>query len=347
MKILLYTGMEKTIEKSGLGKAIQHQMRALKENHIEYTTNPKEIKSCDIVHINFFDPKSYFLAKKAKRLGKKVVYHAHSTQEDFKNSFLFSNQLAPLFKWWICKCYRLGDYIISPTPYSKKIQEGYGLSPIEAISNGIDMKFFERDEKLGEKFRRSYGYSKNDKIVIGIGLYLERKGILDFVELARRMPDYKFIWFGYLDLKLVPKKIRKAVKTKLANLTFAGYVEQDMIHAALSGGDIYFFPTLEETEGIPILEAFTSKINTVIRDIPIFEWIEDGKEVYKGKNLEEFEEKIRGLMRHELPSLVDNAYSLVKTCEIKTVGKKLIAVYKKVLAMDKENTHKKSSSKTS
>lgn len=337
MKILLYTGMEKTIKMSGLGKAIQHQKKALEENHVDYTTNPKEIKDCDIVHINFFDPKSYLLAKKAKRLEKKVIYHAHSTKEDFKNSFIFSNQLAPLFKWWICKCYKLGDYIISPTPYSKKIQEGYGLHPIEAISNGIDMNLFKKDKTAGKKFRKTYGYQQNDKIVIGIGLYLKRKGILDFVEMAKRCPEYKFIWFGYLDLKLVPKEIRKAVNTKLPNLTFAGYVNQEMIHAALSGGDVYFFPTLEETEGIPLIEAFSSKIDTVIRDIPIFEWVEDGKEVYKGKTVDDFEELIRKLMNKELPSLADPAYELAKTCEIKTVGKKLIEVYNKVLDTNDKN----------
>ena len=128
MKILLYTEFEKQIGKSGLGKAIQHQIRALEDNDIEYTLDPKD--DYDIVHINFYGPKSYMMAKTAKKKGKKVVYHAHSTEEDFKNSFLFSNQLAPLFKWWICKCYRLGDHIITPTPYSKKILENYGLKNI-------------------------------------------------------------------------------------------------------------------------------------------------------------------------------------------------------------------------
>lgn len=336
MKVLLYTEGQKTIGKSGLGKAIEHQKQALEKKGIIYTTDPKELETCDLVDINFFGPKSFLLAKKAKRKGVKVVYHAHSTKEDFKNSFLFSNQLAPLFKWWICTCYRQADHIISPTPYSKKIQEGYGLGPITAISNGIDMDFFEKDKQLGKYFRKTYNYSKNDKIVVGIGLYLERKGILDFVEMAKRLPEYQFIWFGYLDLRLVPKKIRKAVNTKLPNLKFAGYVEQKMIHAALSGADVYFFPTLEETEGIPILEAFTSKIDTVIRDIPIFEWIKKDKEVYKGKNLDEFEDLIKKIMNKELPSLVDKAYELAKTCSIATVGDKMVEVYNKVLEENAE-----------
>ena len=66
MKILLYTEFEKQIGKSGLGKAIRHQMRALEENNIPYTTNPKD--DYDIAHINWYGPGSYHLAKKAHRM---------------------------------------------------------------------------------------------------------------------------------------------------------------------------------------------------------------------------------------------------------------------------------------
>lgn len=51
MKVLLYTENEKILSKSGLGKAIKHQMNALKAVNIEYTTNPKD--DFDIAHINF------------------------------------------------------------------------------------------------------------------------------------------------------------------------------------------------------------------------------------------------------------------------------------------------------
>lgn len=331
MKVLLYSEFEKINRKSGLGKAVKHQIKALEDNKIEYTLDPK-CKDYDIIHINFYGPNSYRLAKKARKMGKKVIYHAHSTEEDFKNSFIFSNQLAPLFKWWISKCYRLGDHIITPTEYSKSLLEKYDLNrPITAISNGIDMNFFKRNEEAGKKFRKDFGYQESDKIVMAIGLYLERKGILDFVEMAKRMPEYKFIWFGYSPLTFAPRKIKKAVKTKLDNLYFAGYQEPEIIRAAYSGCDVYVFPTLEETEGIPILEALTEKANTVIHDIPIFNFLEDGKDVYKAKNIDEYEEKIRGIIDGKLPSLVENGYKKVLDKEIKTTGQKLINVYKEVL----------------
>ena len=331
MKVLLYTEFANLNQKSGLGKAIQHQMKALKEHHIEFTTNPK-CKDYDIIHINFYGPRSYHMAKKAKKKGKKIIYHAHSTEEDFKNSFILSNQIAPLFKKWICKCYQLGDHIVTPTEYSKKLLENYGLNrPITAISNGIDMNFFKRDEEQGKKFRQDFGYKETDKVIMGVGLYLERKGILTFVELAKRLPKYQFIWFGYSPLTFSPKKIKKAVKTKLDNLVFAGYVEPTVLKGAYSGADLYLFPTLEETEGIPILEALTEKIPTIVSNIPIFEFLEEGKQVYKANTLAEYEEKIVGILEGKLPSLVEEGYKVVKTREMNKVGKQLVDLYKKVL----------------
>ncbi len=333
MKVLLFTEGLKTIGKSGLGKAIQHQIKALENEKIEYTLNPKE--DYDILHINTYFLKSYLLAKKAKKKGKKIVYHAHSTEEDYKNGFIFAKQTSKLFKKWLIKCYRLGDVIITPTPYSKKLLEGYkGLEnkKIYAISNGIEIEFFKKNKKLGEKFRRDYGFTKSDKIVIGIGLYIERKGIVDFVELAKRLPDYKFVWFGYSPLIAATAPVKKAVNTTLPNLFFPGYVEQDVIKGAMNGADLYIFPTFEETEGIPIIEACACKQNAIIRDIPIFEgWLEDGKNVYKAKDVDEFEEKIKAFFDGRLPSLTEAAYKVALEKDIKKIGKQLKAVYEEVM----------------
>ena len=337
MKILLYTEFEKLTGQSGLGKAIRHQMRALEENGIDYTRSVKDAH--DIIHINYYGLRSYRLAKKEHKKGGKVVYHAHSTEEDFRNSFILSNLIAPLFKKWICRCYSLGDAIITPTPYSKRLLEGYGLKNITAISNGIDLSFFGPDKAAGERFREKYGFEKEDKVVVGIGLYLERKGILDFVEMARRLPQYKFIWFGHTNLAIVPRKIRKAVKTKLPNLRFPGYVEQEGIKEALNGADLYWFPTLEETEGIPALEACACGARTLVRDIPVFEgWLEDGVNTYMADSPDGFEEKICDILEGRLPPLTEAGFEVAKTRDIHKVGRELIDVYRRVLGTENEGS---------
>ncbi len=329
MKILLYTENEKLVGKSGLGKAIKHQTKALDLAGVDYTLNEND--DYYILHINTYFPKSYFIAKKAKKCGKKIVYHAHSTEEDYKNGFVFSKVTSKIFKWWLVKCYSLGDIIITPTPYSKKILSGYkGLreKKIVDISNGINLEFFQHDDRLRKQFRQRYKYKNEDKVIFGIGLYIARKGILDFVELARRLPQYKFIWFGYSPLIFSGRRVRKAVKTHLSNLTFAGYVSPDIIKEAMNGADLYLFPTLEETEGIPIIEACACKQNAIVRDIPIFdEWLEDGKNVYKAKDVDEFETKIKLFFSGKLKDVTENSYNVATQRDFKIIGNKLKKVY--------------------
>ena len=48
MKILLHTGKFKEVEKSGVGRAIIHQKKALDLMHIPYTTDPND--DFDIAH---------------------------------------------------------------------------------------------------------------------------------------------------------------------------------------------------------------------------------------------------------------------------------------------------------
>ena len=146
----------------------------------------------------------------------------------------------------------------------------------------------------------TFNLSNNTKIVLGIGLYIRRKGIVDFIELARRLPDYTFIWYGYSSLKAATSDVREAFKNLPKNIIFPGYGEKELIREALGGCDLYLFPTYEETEGIPLIEACAMKCNILVRDIPIWDgMVEDGVNVYKAKNIEEFTEKIKLILENE------------------------------------------------
>ena len=105
-----------------------------------------------------------------------------------------------------------------------------------------------------------------------------------------------------------------------------------MIKNAMNGCDVYIFPTYEETEGIPIIEACACKACAIVRDIPIFEgWLEDGKNVYKAKDIDEFEEKIKAICQGKLKNLGEESYKVAIERDIKNVGKELKKVYEKVL----------------
>jgi 1,2-diacylglycerol-3-alpha-glucose alpha-1,2-glucosyltransferase len=331
MKVLLHSDKLKEIEKSGVGRAIKHQMKALELNNVEYTTNPKD--DYDIIHINTIFFESYMMGLKAKKKGKKVIFHGHSTEEDFRNSFLFSNQVSPLFKTWLKTCYSSADLVLTPTPYSKTLLDSYELEkPVIAISNGIELEFFKKDLELAKKFKEEYKFKDTDKIVMAVGLYIERKGILEFVELAKRLPEYKFIWFGYTNLNTVPSKIREAVETKLPNLYFPGYVYRDVLKGAYSACDLFIFPTHEETEGIVLLEALAVKIPVLIRDIPIYQgWFQDGINVYKASDNDEFHSKIKKIINKELPDLTEEGYKVAEERDIKNIGLELKKIYEDLL----------------
>lgn len=309
MKVYLYAGNRKMIEKSGVGRAYYHQKRALENSDITLVPNYKD---SDIVHINTVFLKSLWLSKKAKKDGKKVIYHAHSTMEDFRNSFPCSNALAPLFKKWIMKCYESADAIITPTSYSKMLLKNYGIrKPIKNISNGIDLEFYQRQADDRLHFREKYGFKETDKVIISAGLYIDRKGIREFVKLAKRLPQYKFVWFGYLSPLLTTNKVKQSLNTKLPNLFFPGYISKEEMREAYGGADLFLFLSKEETEGLVVLEAFSMKTPTLLRDIGVFEpWIKKGTHAYKECNFMQFEKRIISMLEGNSPSLVDSAYEI-------------------------------------
>lgn len=332
MKVCLYFENEKTISKSGIGRALKHQMAALTSAGVEYTLDPTD--TYDILHINTVGLTSSAIISKARSEGKKIIYHAHSTEEDFRNSFILSNQLAPFVRQHLIASYSSADYIITPTPYSKSLLESYGIElEISAISNGIDLKRFEYNSEKIKAFRRYFSLADDQKVVLSVGLFFERKGLLDFIEVAKNFPDVKFIWFGNTPLLSIPKKMRQAVEVEHPNnVIFPGYVKGAIIEGAFTNADCFFFPSLEETEGIVVLEALAGKRNVLLRDIPVYDpWLVDKKSCYKGKSNEEFISLIDKILNKQIPDLSEAGYEVAKSKSIESVGIQLKEVYTKVL----------------
>ena len=333
MKVLLYTKDYDTVRESGVGKAIDHQIKALTKVGCNFTLNEKE--DFDLVHINTVFPKSVAFADRAKKDGKKVIYHAHSTKEDFKDSFILSNQIAPAFKKWLTYCYNKGDLILTPTEYSKNILMQYDIhKDIEVVSNGIDLDFWTKKENDRQNFYRTYNLDPSKKSIISVGLPIKRKGVDDFIKLSKALPEYEFVWFGKLNPAMIPPEIKKMIDHAPSNLYFPGYISSENLREAYSGSDLYIFLTHEETEGIVLLEALATKADTLIRDIEIFkkDYV-DGENIYKANSFEGFEDKIKDILEGKLPSLTENAYKIAEEKSIENTGRKLVAFYEKVLGL--------------
>lgn len=333
MKVCLYFEGKEMIKTSGIGRALKHQKAACASAGIDYTLDPED--DYDILHINTYGPTSLPLIASAKAKGRKVIYHAHSTEEDFRNSFVLSNQVAPLFKKLLIACYSKADYILTPTPYSKQLLDSYNMGvEIEAISNGIDLDRFHYDEDKVKAFRRYFSLRNDQKVVISVGLYIERKGILDFMKVAEAMPDITFIWFGYTPMYSIPKRIRDAIKNHPANVILPGYVKGAIIEGAYASADAFFFASKEETEGIVVLEALASHQYVIVRDIPVYaDWLIHDVNCFKGTTIEHFINLIRNIMNEKCIDVRNNGVTTAEMRSIEEVGQHLKKVYKKVLAM--------------
>ncbi len=328
--IELYQGGYSLVRQSGVGQAIVHQSKILREMNIK--TSDKYQNQESIVHINTVLPDSIVEALKAKQRGQKVVWFAHSTQEDFRNSFPGSNFLAPLFRLWITFCYQIGDIIIAPTEYSKKLLRCYGIKkPIYVISNGVDTDYFTADSSAHSKLREKLFLDDSTKIVVSVGLPIERKGILEFIETAKKMPDVIFLWYGSLSHSLMGKNVQRAIDTAPDNFHFMGYVPQDELLLAYQGSDAFLFLSHEETEGIVVLEALACQIPVILRDIPVYDgWLKNRESVYKINNDVEFV----GCINEALDSSSDSVINIKKhgrevaeSRDYKMSGKKLLQIY--------------------
>jgi glycosyltransferase, family 1 len=335
MKVLLFSEGKNLFSKSGVGQALNHQKEALGANNVEFTLDEKD--DYDLVHINTIGLKSFQVLRQAKKRGIPVIYHTHTTYEDFRGSVKFSNQIAPIIKFWTKMLYNSADYLISPSEYTKNLIKTKYLrkdKEIRVISNGVDTKNFCKNEELKNKFLEEYKIDK--PLVITAGLPFERKGIQDFMKLAEKRKDYQFMWFGSSSIKsMLPKKIQHIIENPPKNVIFPGYVEKDMLIGAFSAAKAFLFMTYEENEGIVVLEALSAQLPLIVRDIPVYnKWLKDGVNCFKAKNNTGFIEKLRKVVNGEVENLdeiVKNAYELAKERDLTEIGKKYKEYYEYVL----------------
>lgn len=327
MRVHLYTGSLGLVAKSGVGQAVLHQKAMLEQAGVTVTDSWRG--HADAVHINTVLPDAPLAALRARLRGETVVYYGHSTQEDFCNSFVGSNRLAPLFGRWLRFCYRQGDVILTPTEYSRQILAGYGLDrPIYALSNGVDTAFFAPDPARRAAFRARYGLAETDKAVVTVGHYMVRKGILDYIALARSMPGVRFFWFGYTAPALVPAPVRQAMAEAPENLCFAGFVDQAALRDAYCGADAFVFCSREETEGIVVLEALACGVPALVRDIPVYAaWLTDGENVYKARDEAGFAERLAGILDGSLPDLTGAGRRVAESRSLAATGRQLCRIY--------------------
>ncbi|MFB6244396.1 MAG: glycosyltransferase family 4 protein [Halobaculum sp.] len=316
-------------------QTVQNQRRILDDNDVAYTTDPDP--AADLLHLNNMGPRSVVAAHRARRQNTPVLVHTHQTAEDFEESFTLSNVLARPLRPYLEYAYGLADHLVCPSEYNRRVIAEYTDVPKTVISNGFDerrLAGYDDPELRAEYLDR---YDLDPPVVFNFGHVIERKGLSAFVETARRLPDVEFAWFGYLnptggtfDAVLTSRETRQTVRESPDNCTFTGYIEDP--RGAFAAGDVFFFPTKNENEGMALLEAMSCGHPPVVRDIPTFEWLTDGENCLKADDVDGFVEALERLT--DDPALRDRvggrAATVTDDYRLDAVGEDLIALYEEL-----------------
>ncbi|GAA1488364.1 glycosyltransferase [Brachybacterium sacelli] len=271
LRVLMPRGLSSLARESGIGAAMRHQETAVLSLGHRVVTNP--LRPFDVVHLNTPFPDTPLIARWARVWRRPVLMWAHSTEDDFRDSFPGANALAPTFRRWIAHLYRRGDAVVTPSEYSRELIAApkYGISaPVHVLSNGVDTTFFRPDPSARARLRESLGLPEDATVVLSVGMQLVRKGILDWVEVARRLPEVTFVWYGRTDERLLTADVQRALATAPANALFPGYVSAEQLRESYCGADAFCFLTKEETEGIVLWEALACEVPALVRAIPLY-----------------------------------------------------------------------------
>ncbi len=339
LNVYVYKDDIEIIEKSGIGKSTANQINIhnlMAENAPGISVNKKSLHNSDVVHINSVFPRDVRLALNARLHGIKVIYHGHSTKEDFMNSFRGSCIYAPFFKIWIMFCYSLGDVIVTPTEYSKKILKRYGIKrPITAISNGIDTDYWKRSITIHTDARNAffhkYGIPSDKKVIMSVGHYMERKGFSEFCSLARKNPGIAFIWFGYTTPDIRSESIKRTFENIPENMHLPGFIAGDDLKKAYEYCDLFLFMSHEETEGIVVLEAMAMETPMIVRDIPAYNgWLKNNINTYMFRTRKELQKLIPYVLSHDNRKITANARKSACMKDFKHIGEKYRKLYEKM-----------------
>jgi len=292
-------------------------------------------RACDILHDHLTLPPTNLLKiRRARKAGAKIIIHAHSTHELLEKTSWIFDAIAPLSKAYMKYFYNQADLILAPTSWTGNVLARAGVRrPVEVLSNGVDVKRFAFDAAKRKAFRRAYGIPEDTGVVYCAGMFFFRKGIDTFAEVARRLPQYQFIWAGPKTNLYSPLGVRKLLRNMPGNMRYVGFV--DDITALHSAGDVFFFPSWKETQGVVILEAAAAGHTSVVRDIPVYrDWLRHGENCLKANTTEDFVTQIEGALtdRRLAGRLSKGARELAKQNEIRQMTKRLIGIYEGVLS---------------
>ena len=316
------------VDQSGIGVATRNSVQALESQGVTVTSDPTA--DYDVLHLEWIGPKSLYYAHWAHKKGRPVVLSVHTPPDLIQGSFTFSRTLAHIYGEYLRRFAHAVDLFIAPSPFAVQgLNRIANERPIRVVSSGIDLDRFRYDQEKRDSFRREYNL--NRPTVLCTGQVIPRKGVEDFLAVARLLPDVSFIWVGTRVNRLLfySPRFERLLKHHPENVCFTGFI--DDVGAVYSGSDLFLFPSHGESLGLVILEAAATGLPLVVRRLPVYGgWLNEGTDCAMGETPQEFATAIHALLdRREGRSL--GGSHVVQGHSLPQVGEDLLAAYQEIL----------------
>ncbi len=287
-----------TVKGQGVLSAYEEQVSLVK-NHLNdmYDVRINKLKFADIRHYHTINPQ-FFLTLPFAKIKSSTVGYVHFLPETLDKSLKLPKIIRKIVYRYVIEFYKSMDYLVTVNPYFiDKLEElGINREKITYIPNYVSAKrFFKIDDKdTNLKTREKYGIDKNKFVVLSVGQLQIRKGIMDFVEVAKKLPDIQFVWAGGFSFKQISdgyNEIKKILKNPPANVKFLDIIPREEMNELYNMADMLFLASFEELFPMTVLEASNCKLPILLRDIELYEGILDGYYL-KAKDVESFKKQI-------------------------------------------------------
>lgn len=277
----------------GVGSAYLEQVNLVREGASDlFDIYINSHKKCDIVHVHTVDLWNYFKMNK----GVSVCY-VHFLPDTLDGSIKLPRFAFNVFKKYVTKFYNKADHlvVVNPIFIDDLVKFGIDREKITYIPNYVSReKFYKKDASL---IRKKYNISNDAFVVLGVGQVQTRKGVMDFIDVANKMPDTTFVWCGGFSFGRITDgydELKKIYENPPKNVIFTGIVPREEMNDMYNMADLLFMPSYNELFPMSILEAINSSKPLLLRDLDLYKDILFEKYM-KGTNNDEFVSKLNDL----------------------------------------------------
>ncbi len=263
------------VKGQGVGSAYIEQVNLVKNNLKDYDVNINKLKKAEITHYHTIDLKYYLGIPFAKSNGKTVGY-VHFIPETIKGSLKLPRFAEKVFFKYIINFYKKMDYLVTVNPnfIPKLVNHGLDREKILYIPNFVSkQRFYEVEQEKKDAIRAEYKISKDKFVVLSAGQVQTRKGVMDFVNIAKRMPEIQFVWAGGFSFGNITdgyKELKVVVDNPPDNVLFTGIVDREKMNDLFNMCDVYFMPSYNELFPMAILEAMNTNTPILLRDLDVY-----------------------------------------------------------------------------